>query len=154
MFLLNGKELPVDMAFKVDGIQYPRNWLRLSSTAEKAAIGITEVPDPVLADSRFYWHGDINMPKALEDVVDDETSTVVTGLKTEWISNVNSIAGALLAKTDWMVVRKAERDIPVDPEVAAKRAAVLAEAARLKAAIAACTDLDALRAVVDNQSWE
>lgn len=153
MFLLNGKELSVDTAFKVNGVQYPRNWLRLASAAEKAAIGVTEVPDPVSADSRFYWHGDISAPKALEDVVDAEASTVVSGLKTEWISNANSIANSMLAKTDWMVIRKAERGVAIPDDVVIIRAAIVNEADRLKEAITACSDLSELKAVIDSQNW-
>lgn len=47
MFLLNGQNLPLDTPFKdAEGNSYPANWLRLTSLAEKKAVGITEVPDP------------------------------------------------------------------------------------------------------------
>jgi len=47
MFLLNGIALPLDTPFKdAAGNSYPANWLRLTTLAEKQAIGITEVPDP------------------------------------------------------------------------------------------------------------
>jgi hypothetical protein len=46
MFILNGKPLSPDSAFTPDGIQYPAKWLRLSTPEQRAAIGITEVPDP------------------------------------------------------------------------------------------------------------
>ena len=48
-------------------IQYPSNWLQLSTEAQRAAINIVWVNDPPRADDRFYWNGDINMPKELED---------------------------------------------------------------------------------------
>lgn len=49
MFLLNGKPLPIDTPFEdAQGNKYPANWLRLTSDDEKAAIGVTEVPDPVV----------------------------------------------------------------------------------------------------------
>ena len=67
MFLLNGNTLPQGTAFTANGIQYPSNWLNLSTLAEKEAIGITEVIDPVRADDRFYWDGNTENPKALED---------------------------------------------------------------------------------------
>ncbi len=47
MFMLDGKVLQVDTAFVHAGFSYPSNWLRLTTLAEKEAIGITEVPDPV-----------------------------------------------------------------------------------------------------------
>ena len=57
-FLLDGNPLPVDVPFTVgtgeDAVNYPANWLRLSTAAEKTAIGISEVSDPVTYDSRFY----------------------------------------------------------------------------------------------------
>ena len=42
-FKLDGKPLAVDVAFTHKDIQYPANWLRLTTKAEKEAIGITEV---------------------------------------------------------------------------------------------------------------
>ena len=44
-FKLNGNPLAVDVAFSHNDIQYPANWLRLSTAEEKTAIGITEVAD-------------------------------------------------------------------------------------------------------------
>ena len=53
-FKLDGKTLPVDVAFKTsDGTQYPANWLRLTSLDEKKPIGITEVADDPTYDPRF-----------------------------------------------------------------------------------------------------
>ena len=96
MFLLNGKPLAVDTPFTANDIQYPANWLRLSSETEKIAIGITEVADPVRADDRFYWNGDINNPKALEDVTETgEDGKVYTtkGLKSNFVAQVKTSAG-------------------------------------------------------------
>ena len=65
MLLLDGKPLSYDRAFTHEGIQYPANWLRLSSWEEKSAIGITEIADPPYYDQRFYWG--VDNPKQLED---------------------------------------------------------------------------------------
>ena len=51
MFILDGKPLSPDRPFSHDGINYPANWLRLSTLEEKEAIGITEVPIPRLGIS-------------------------------------------------------------------------------------------------------
>jgi len=66
MFLLNGSPLQVDVAFSYNGVSYPSNWLRLTTLAEKEAIGITEVPDPERYDDRFYWN--FGLPKDLGDL--------------------------------------------------------------------------------------
>ena len=64
-FKLNGNPLPVDVAFTHNEIQYPANWLRLSTAEEKTAIGNTEVADDPVYDSRFYWGN--GTAKALDD---------------------------------------------------------------------------------------
>lgn len=177
MFLLNDKPLAIDVAFTSGGIQYPANWLRLASQSERAAIGITEVADAVRADDRFYWNGDTSTPKALEDreevdaegnplyvkvlgevdgepaMVDTNERLVTEGLKSTMIAQVKHTAGTMLAQTDWMVIRKAERDVAIPSDVVAKRAAIVAEADRLETAIIAVTSVEQLIAVMNNQQW-
>ena len=176
MFLLNDKPLAIDVAFTHDGVQYPNNWLRLASQAERSAIGITEVADEDTSfDSRYYWSR--GNAKALEDreesdeqgnplyvkvlgevngepaMVDTTERLVTKGLKSTMIAQVKQTAGSLLSQTDWMVIRKAERDVAIPAAVVAKRAAIVAEASRLEAAIAAVTSVEQLIGVMSAQSW-
>lgn len=155
MFLLDNKPLTLDTPFKHDGISYPANWLRLTSLAEKQAIGITEVPDvTVTYDDRFYWSAD--NPKQLNDeTVTPEVGDPYTqyGLKHQWTSQVKDTANKLLAHSDWMVIRKAERDIAIPEATATYRAAVLTECTRLVTAIANAADVPALVDVVTAQNW-
>ena len=176
MYKLNGQPLTLDRPFTVDGTQFPSNWLRMASEEDKAALGITWEADPAPVDFRFYWSE--GNPKALEDkeesdengnplyvkvlgevdgepaMVDSNERLVTKGLKSTWIAQVKDTAGKMLASTDWMVIRKAERDVAIPAEVAAKRAAIIAEATRLETAINACTDVEALIEVVSSQNWE
>jgi hypothetical protein len=177
MYKVNNKPLPIDRAFTLGDIQYPSNWLRLSSAEARAALGITWEAEAPRADDRFYWSGDINNPKAMEDreevdaegnpmyvkvlgevdgepaMVDSDERLVSKGLKSQWIAQVKVTAGTMLANTDWMVIRKAERDVAIPDDVVAKRAVIVAEANRLEVAIAACADVEALIAVVNDQRW-
>ena len=139
MFMLDNKPLPLDTGFRHNGIQYPNNWLRLASSADRSAIGITEVADPEPYDDRFYWG--LDNPKDLD------------GLKAYWISQIKDTAGKLLAQTDWMIVRKMERSIDVPDVTATYRASVVAECARLETAITSATDVAALIVVVGSQDW-
>jgi hypothetical protein len=139
MFLLNNQPLPVDTPFEVDGTHYPANWLRLTTIEEKNAIGITEVADPTPYDDRFYWG--VDNPKDLD------------GLKTTWTAQVKDTANKLLAQTDWMVIRKVERNVDVPEATTTYRQAVIAECTRLVTAIAGATDVSALIAVVGVQEW-
>jgi hypothetical protein len=169
MFMLNDKPLALDVPFTQDGIQYPANWLRLASPAERAAIGITEVADPVAHDSRFYRAPGV--PKLLEDreesdeqgnplyvkvlaqvdgrpVMVDSTERLVTkGLKSQWIAQIKATAASLLAPTDWKITRAAEGVKPVDAATLAERAAIRAASDANEAAVLSCTTVDELAAL-------
>lgn len=126
-FLLNGKPLAVDRSFRdADGNTYPSNFLRIATEEQKAAIGITWVPDPEPVDTRFYW--DHNLPKRLEDepAVDENGDPVLDsngvqiinrGLKTEWIKQQKEIAASLFAPTDWYIIRKVDTNIDIPADV-------------------------------------
>jgi len=73
---------------------------------------------------------------------------VTKGLKSQWIAQTKAAANSELAQTDWMVIRKAERNVEIPGDVMADRAAVLALCAEKEAAIAACTTVEQLMAVV------
>jgi hypothetical protein len=151
-FKIGTKTIQLDTPFTHNDLQYPANWIRLSTEEDKAAIGLVWEADAARADDRFYWDGNINNPKALEDVTETVEGKEYTtkGLKSNHIAQVKTTAGSLLAKTDWMIIRKVERNVDVPAAVAAYRAAVIAEADRLEAAIAAVTSVDALIAIQAN----
>jgi hypothetical protein len=176
MFLLNGNRLPEGTAFKdSEGNQYPANWLNLSTEEEKNAVGITWVADPIRADDRFYWDGNIDNPKALEDklefkqdgtplykqVYDKDTDAMVDtteqviskGLKSNFIAQIKDTAGKLLSQTDWVIIRKAERGVEVPSEVALKRTQIITEANRLEIDINASTTVENLIEILNTQNW-
>jgi hypothetical protein len=176
MFLLNEKPLPEGVSFyDANGTQYPSGWLNQSTEEQKLAIGITWVADPVRADDRFYWDGDINNPKALEDRLEvkedgsplykqvydkatksmvDTTEQVVTkGLKSQFVAQIKDTAGKLLAQTDWYIIRKAERNVDIPAEIALKRTQIVTEANRLENDIKASTTVEALIEVLNAQNW-
>jgi hypothetical protein len=170
MFQLNGQPISIDRAYTApDGTKYAN----LRDPAIRSALGVVEVPDPESYDQRFYWG--VGNPKLLEDreevdedgnpmfvkvydpeteaMVDSDERLVTKGLKSQWIAQVKDTAGKMLAQTDWMVIRKAERDVAIPESVMATRAAIISEADRLETAIAGCADVEALISVVNSQSW-
>jgi len=176
MFLLDNKPLPLDTPFKHNGISYPANWLRLTTLAEKQAIGITEVADETTTyDDRFYWG--VDNPKLLNDreesdeqgnplyvkvlgtvdgqpaAVDSTERLVTKGLKSQWTNMIKDTTNKLLAQTDWMVIRKVERDVAIPAAIVTYRAAVLTECTRLVTAITGASTVDALITVVYRQDW-
>jgi len=157
---------------------YPANWLQKSTEAERTAVGITWEDDPVRADDRYYWNGDINNPKMLDDrlevdengdplwekvldntdplnpvMVDSNVQMKTLGLKSNMVSQVKHTAGTILAQTDWYVTRKSEKGTAIPTDVETKRDAVRTECDRLEVAINAVTTVEELITVMQSQNW-
>ena len=152
-FKLNGNPLAVDVPFTVGDINYPANWLRLSTAQEKKDLGITEVDDPKTYDNRFYW-GD-GTAKALDDenakdkdgnlLKDENGDQVVTlGVKSVLKAQEKVTAGSLLARYDWYVIRKAESSKAIPTAIKTYRTAIRTACATRETEIDNCTDTAAL----------
>lgn len=145
MFLLNGKKLSNDTPFSIgegeNAIQYPANWIRLSTPEERAEIGITEISDPIRPDDRFYFvseNGDgtiTAVPKSIDSI------------KSMLVTQAKEISGNLLSITDWKIVRAAEGVKPVDQDTLNYRSAVRAASNGFEAQINACTTIEELSAL-------
>ena len=136
-----------------------------SFAAEQGAL---EVVEGEQKDQRFYWvtfdkyevTGNVvtriyvNTPKALEDVTvtpEGSTEPVTTkGLKSQWIAQAKANANSQLASTDWMVIRKAERNVDIPAEVVAERAKIIDDCTAKEAAITAATSIDELMQAISN----
>ena len=97
------------------------------------------------------WDADANGGDGA--MVDTSEKKISYGVKTSMTNQVKTTANSLLATTDWMVIRKAERDVAIPSATATYRAAVLTECTRLESAIAGAGDVDALAAVMEGQNW-
>jgi len=133
-FKLDGKTLPTDVAFTSNGINYPANWLRLTTLSEKQAIGISEVADPATFDERFYTAPD--------------TAKDLAGLKTSWISIQKESASSLLSPYDWYVIRKSEKSTAIPVGITSYRDAVRTTCATRETEINASANVEALKALV------
>ena len=171
MFQLNGNPISIDSEVTINGVRYPH----LRDPALRTELGIVEVSDPEQYDQRFYWG--VGNPKLLNDreesdedgnpmyvkvlgvvngepaMVDSAERLVTKGLKSQWTAQVKDTANKLLAQTDWMVIRKAERDVAIPTATVTYRAAVITECSRLVAAIAGASDVSTFIAVVSAQGW-
>ena len=153
MFTVSGQTIKYDVAWThpETGVQYPANWLRLTSLAEKQAVGLVEVTtsSDAVYDQRFYWG--VDNPKQLDDVTDDDGNTT-TGLKTLWKNTQNEIAASLLAPSDWRVVKELEVNSSFSAAKSAYpakwqtyRAAVRTACNTRQTEIDACSDVAALK---------
>ena len=152
-FKLDGNPLAVDVAFSHNDIQYPANWLRLSTAQEKKDLGITEVADDPVYDSRFYWGN--GTAKTLTDtnevdengdpLLDENGDQVVTlGVKSVLKAQEKVTAGTLLAPYDWYVGRKAEKSTARPTAIPTYRDAVRTACDTREKEIDACSDTAAL----------
>lgn len=144
MFILNGKSLSPDSPFTTpDGTQYPANWLRLATIEQKEAIGITEEPDQIPHDQRYFWGYDQEgnlIPKDLEQ------------LKTQHIHQTKETANTLLTPTDWYITRKFERSIEVPENIVDYRATVLQVSNQREALIEAVVTVEELKNLYESSS--
>ena len=152
-FKLDGNPLAVDVAFSHNDINYPANWLRLSTADEKTALGITEVADAATFDNRFYWGDgiartvdDVNATDENGDLLKDENGdqVVILGVKSVLKAQEKVTAGTLLAKYDWYVVRKAEKSTAIPTAISTYRDAVRTACNTRETEIDACADTAAL----------
>ena len=139
-FKLDGKTLPVDVPFTSNGMNYPANWLRLTTLDEKKAIGITIVADAPTYDQRFYRG--VDNPKDL------------TQLKNLWLNTQKEQASSLLSKYDWYVWRKADTGAEIPTNINTYRNQVREVCNVREKQVLSCNNVDTLKAYVDKPQAE
>ena len=150
-FKLNGNSLAVDVAFSHIDIHDPANLLRLSTAEEIIALGITEVADDPIFDSRFYLSS--GSAKELDDKTEtkDGVEYKTLGVKSILKAQEKDSAGRLLAKYDWYVVRKAEKSTAVPTAITTYRDGVRTACDTREKEIDACSDTAALVTLYSNK---
>lgn len=142
MFFLDGQVLQMDTPFTYNGVNYPANWLRLSTQEDRDALGITEITPEPRPDDRFYYVSDNGdgtytaIPKPVPEVQE------------MLISDCNQYAYTQLFKTDWMIIRRADVGTEVPADVLQYREAVRTAFENNKATILATTTVPDLQALV------
>ena len=169
MYVLNGQKIlnPGRAWTDAHGIKHPANWATAWPSNLKESMGIVDVQESPKPDSKFYFISSQNLDgtwdavlKNLDDVdevdadgnpiLDDDGNQLVTlGLKSQYIAATKQTANSLLESSDWQVVAKYERDRDIDANVATYRAAVITKCGEIEAAITACANMDAFRAMFE-----
>ena len=138
-YKLNGKTLAVGIPFSHNSINYPSNWLRLTTLDEKKAIGITEEEDKNVDtsfDSRFYLAKDKERPLA--------------DCKARFISEIKPDAKVQLLDSDWMSLRAAEGGTAIPTAWKTYRANVRTVSGTRESEINAADSIAALRTLIDD----
>lgn len=138
--------IKVGKPFEFDGKTYSHKWSVQLTDAEKTDLGITEVVYGSRADERFYWVTEAGV-SIVNNVPTMEYTAIakdIDQLKTQWIAQVKSFANSQLAQTDWVVIRKAERNVEIPADIAEQRAQILTDCQTKETAINAATTVEEL----------
>jgi hypothetical protein len=129
----------MDAPWTYEGIQYPANWLRLSTQLDRDRLGIVWEPDPEPYDQRFYWGP--GLPK-------DHTQLVE-----QWVAQTRTTANTLLAPTDWIIIREADNGKAADPLLKTWREDIRLATGVKVTAIRDTLDTDALAAYITGANY-
>jgi len=98
-YYIGTRGLPMDIPWEHNDVQYPANWLRLSSSQDRAELGITWGDNAPAYDQKFYWGYDADgnlIPKTYVD------------LQANWVAQTKHTANTLLSPSDWRVIKAKE----------------------------------------------
>ena len=138
-------------AFTVGDVQFPSNWLNLSTAEEKSEIGLEEViATNSPANDQYYWVSS-TLDKATLTYVN--TPKNLTDVKSNALSTINNTAYTILQPSDWMVVKATETSTPINPDWNTYRASVRSTADQTRTAVTAAQDVDAVATIMGSIAW-
>jgi hypothetical protein len=149
--------IPAGTQFTWDGIDYPSNWVNLSTPEEKAAIGMVDVIYGQQPSDQYYWvTAEAPVYNAQTNQVDiNYTSTPkdLTSVKTNAISQINGTAYSILLPSDWMVVKAVETSTTVPVAWNTWRQSIRTTATSAVNGVEGATDVDGVASVVNSIVW-
>ena len=131
-YKLGSRRLALDVAWEYNDVQYPANWLRLSTAQDRAALGIIWEDASPTYNQKWYWGKDSDgnlIPKTYTD------------LKTLWIAKTKETANKLLQPSDWRVIKAKERGSTMNADWKTWRQAIRTECGTKVTAIEATADV-------------
>ena len=131
-YKLGSRRLALDVAWEHNGVQYPANWLRLSTAQDRATLGIIWEDASPTYNQKWYWGKDSDgnlIPKTYTD------------LKALWIAKTKAAANTLLQPSDWRVVKAKERGTTMNADWKTWRQTIRTECGTMVTAIEATADV-------------
>ena len=131
-YKLGDRTLALDVPWEHNDIQYPANWLRLSTAQDRAELGIVWENAGATWNQKFYWGYDADgnlLPKTYTD------------LKTLWIAKTKKTANSLLQPSDWRVIKAKERGTTMNSDWKTWRQTIRTECGTMVTAIEATADV-------------
>ena len=147
----DGQYINEGQAFTIGDVQYPNNWLNLSTPEEKLAIGLEEViATNQPANDQYYW-----VSSTLDKATLTYTNTPkdLTSVKSNAFNQINTTAYSLLFPSDWMVVKATETSTPINPDWNTYRANVRTTADQNRTAVTSAVDVNAVATIMGSITW-
>jgi hypothetical protein len=136
----DGQYIQPGNQFAIDGVEYPSNWLNLSTPEEKAAIGLEDVvATNSPANDQYYWVS-TELEKATLTYIN--TPKELAGVKTTAVNQINATAYSILLPSDWMVVKAFETSTAIPAAWNTWRATIRTQAQNAITAIETATNVD------------
>jgi hypothetical protein len=132
--------------FEINGVQYPANWLNLSTPEEKAEVGLEEViATNQPANQTYYW---VSETLTGADLTYTNTPKDLLSVKTVALNQINATAYSILLPTDWMVVKSVETSTPINASWNTWRQSIRNTALNATNAVESAADVDAVAAAM------
>jgi len=131
-YKLGDRTLALDVPWEHNDVQYPANWLRLSTAQDRSELGIVWENAGASWNQKFYWGYDADgnlLPKTYTD------------LKTLWIAKTKETANSLLQPSDWRVIKAKERGTTMNADWKTWRQTIRTECGTMVTAIEATADV-------------
>jgi len=138
-------------AFEINGVQYPANWLNLSTPQEKVDIGLEEVvATNQPADQIYYW---VSETLNGAELTYTNTPKDLLLVKTTALNQINAIAYSILLPTDWMVVKSVETSTPINAAWNTWRQSIRTTALNATNGVESASDVDGVATVMGAIAW-
>ena len=124
-----GRALPMDKSFTHNNKSFGATYLRIASSEEKAAEGIS-------------WETPVE-PPVVRAPLERE--------KSDGVARAKDTANKMLAGSDWQVIAKTERGREIPEDVSQYRSDIIAECARLEEQFSTAESYEAIDAI--QQNW-
>jgi DNA-binding helix-hairpin-helix protein with protein kinase domain len=140
--LPNNQYVRTGDAFELNGVQYPSNWISLTSAEEKQDLGLQLVTESNSRADDYYYI----VTSVLQGAVITYTNTAkdLTFLKKQATDAINRQAYSLLAPTDYMSIKALETNTTMPDSWKTWRESIRTTALNAKIAINASTDIASL----------
>ena len=123
-----------------NSILHPPNWA-IWSSGDKASAGITEIVQDSPPDSRLYdWSYNA-------DGTVNKTAKTLSGVKSTLKIEVNTQQKSLLSRTDWCIIRMADKGTAIPSNVQTWRDAIRTKGDAMVSAIDGAANTDAVEAL-------